>query len=126
MTRRNFRVRRGFVVLTVLAGLLVLMAVAALFLQYGIHGLRREHIQDLCARCDQIALSLRDLSRRPGLQLGVEMRQIPIADLLPTSAEGAAWLGAGVATDGTKRAKCRIEIERGRDRLNREYEWLVE
>lgn len=123
MIRRRTSTRRGFVVLTALAGLLVLLVVAALFLQFGIQGLRREHIQDLTAQGEQAAQSLRELSRRPGLQLGSEMREVPIADLLPAGASGTAWLGIEANPAGEKRARCRIEIERGRDRLTRSYEW---
>ncbi len=125
MIRRQFNTRRGFVVLTALAGLLVLMVVAALFLQFGIQGLRREHMQDLSAQCEQAAQSLRDLSRRPGLPLGSELREIPIGDLLPAGATGSAWLGVEANSAGEKRARCRVVIERGRDRLDRSYEWLL-
>lgn len=123
MIRARSKAHRGFVVLTALAGLLVLMVVAALFLQFGIQSLRREHVQDLTAQCEQVVQSLRDLSRRPGFQLGSEMKEVPIAGLLPAGASGIAWLGVEAIPAGEKRARCRVEIERGRDRLTRSHEW---
>jgi hypothetical protein len=123
MISRSTVRRRGFVVLTALAGLLVLMVVAALFLQYGLQGLRQEHMQNLSAQCDQIVLSLRDLSRREGGQTNGEMREIAIGELLPPGAQGAAWLGAEVRPGGKRTVKCRIQIELGRDRVDRAFEW---
>jgi hypothetical protein len=123
MIRCDSRRRGGFVVLTAVAGLLVLIVVAALFLQYGIHGLRQEHTQRLSAQCDQIALSLRDLSRRvDGWTIG-EMREIAIGDLLPPGGQGTAWLGGEARPGGGRTVNCRIQIELGRDRLDRVIEW---
>ena len=118
--------RRGFVVLTAVAGLLVLMVVAALFLQYGLQGLRQQHMQDLSARCDQIVLSLRDLSRSEGGSPIGEMREIAIGELLPPGAGGTAWLKADARPGGGKTIQCRVRIELGRDRLERTFEWPVD
>src|SRR5262245_58838576 len=123
MIHGNTTRRRGFIVLTAVAGLLVLMVVAALFLQYGLQGLRQEHMQDISAQCDQIVLSLRDLSRRDGRLPGGEMREIEISELLAPGTQGAAWLGAGVGPSGAKTIRCRIELDRGRDRIDRVFEW---
>lgn len=116
--------RRGFVVFTAIAALLILMIVASLFLQYGIQSLRQERLQDLSSQCEQIALSLRDLSRQSKINLGEELRPIAIDDLLPPSAEGKAWLGSSELA-GEKTVKCRVEINRGRDRLDHYFEWPV-
>lgn len=118
--------RRGFVVLTALAALLLLMVAAALFLHFGILGLRQEHMQNLSAQCDQIVLSLRDLSRREGAKPAGKMREIAIGELLPPGAQGSAWLGFEDRPAGGKTVLCRVEIELGRDRIRRSYEWQSE
>ena len=125
MISRNPARNRGFVVFTALVALMILMIVAALFLQYGIHGLRREHMQALGAQCDQIEAGLRDLSRRnPGLASG-EMREVSIASLLPPGAEGTAWLGGTTSANEPTCMKCRIVLELGADRIDRNVEWSI-
>lgn len=129
MIRRDFRGRpglrrrRGLVVMSALAGLLILMVVSALFLQYGIQGLRREQTQSLSTQCDEIVLSLRELSHRKRIVLTGEKREIAIAGLLPPETGGAAWLNTVARTDGGTNVRCRVQLERGRDRIDRTLEW---
>lgn len=125
MTHVGLHRRRGLVVMSALAGLLILMVVSALFLQYGVQGLRQEHMQSVSAHYEQIVLSLRELSRHDPTLLTGERREISIADLLPPGAEGAAWLGAVERPDGGNCFICRVQIELGRDRLDRTIEWPV-
>jgi len=116
--------RRGYVLTICLIVSLLIFALAGVIAQYAAIEIRRERSVALDSLAEQLFQSARAWSgarfrqMKPGEAAG-----LPCEGLLPGGITGTLVV-AGIEPDGgIRRVTCRVELQRGGERLAREETW---
>lgn len=118
------RRRRAYVLLLFLVACFLVIAFAGILAQLAAFEAARERQAQLAEWGWQLIASARDWSSLHDADFAAGPVTLPVADLLPPHVQGTVTLERVAGTDSAGDfVRCRLTLERGKQRLRREVEW---